>query len=528
MVLYTRPAHGSAHRESEAPAAPQTPSHALLALLFALALGFALVPVFTTEVLPLLDWPNHMARMHVLRDFRDSSLLQQYYAVRWRPIPDLAMDLLVPTLGQVMPLNWAGRIFIGLIFLLLVSGTALVHRLLFGRFSYWPLLAFLFLYDRIFLAGFVNYLFGVGLGLVAFALWLALARRPVAVRILLSSVASLALYLSHLFSFGVYGLTVAGLELGRLAQARTPDERLAALKNLPVAAAQAVLPVILFFAEPHDPTSNHVGFGRFVRKADLLFSVFDNYDRLFDIACFVALLLLFLYGWRRGYIRFAPAMHGPLIALVIAYFAMPSSALTATNLDHRLPIAFALLLVASAAPRGLSRAATRSLAIGIAALFLVRMAIIENHWQASDRYYASLMPAFEPMKQGARIAVAYRARTLNTPPSGQPIAHFATMAVGLKDAFVPSLFASPSQQPVQFTHNFKPLANDANPMDLWREFVEQPGTATGERVAMLKSEFDYMLFVDHDDFTMTPPDWLQPVLLRPEFQLYRVTTRTSR
>jgi len=137
----------------------------LFPLIFALALATALVPIATTQTLPLLDWPNHLgAHAMCWRDIGDSPLLQQIYDVRWRPVPNLAMDLIVPFLGHTMPLEWAGRLFIALTFLLMAGGVALVHRQLFGRFSYWPLLAFLFLYDRSFLLGLVNYLFGLGPG----------------------------------------------------------------------------------------------------------------------------------------------------------------------------------------------------------------------------------------------------------------------------------------------------------------------------------------------------------------------------
>lgn len=493
----------------------------LLAPLFLLALAVALLPIVTAQTLPLLDWPNHLARMHVLRDIGDSPLLQQIYTVRWRPIPNLAMDLIVPFLGRVMSVEWAGRIFIGLAFLLLAGGTALVHRQLFGRFAYWPLLAFLFLYDRIFLLGFVNYLFALGLALVGFAIWLALERQPAWIRILVSGIASLALYLSHLFAFGVYGLAMAGFELGRIARAAGGRERRRALAGLPVAALQAVIPLLLFFRQPHDPIADHVSFGAFVRKADLLFTILDNYARPFDFACFAGLLLLFLWACRRRSVRLAPAMVGPLLALALAYFAMPAHWMTASNVDRRLPIAFVLLLLAGSEPQGMSRRAAGLVMVGLAGLLLLRIAIIEMNWRAADRFYASLTPAFEALPPGARIAVAYHVRTLNEPPGTVPIAHFALNAVRLKDAFVPTLFASPSQQPVHFTRDYEALARQAYPVQLWLDFVEHPGTASPARLAVLQ-QFDYMLFVDHEPFTLEAPDWLEPVFMRPSFQLYRI------
>ena len=517
MALYTHAPSRTVTATSEEPAGEPLP----ILLAFLLALAIALVPVVFTHELPLLDWPNHLARMHVLRDIGDSPLLQQIYAVHWRPIPDLAMDLIVPPLARVMPLETAGKAFIALTFFLMAGGVALVRRQLFGRAGWWSLLAFLFLYDRIFLLGFLNYLFGVGLALTCFALWLALARRSAWLRILLSSLAALALYISHLFAFGVYGLAVAGLELARVARAASAAERRAALTGLPLAAIQAVLPLALFLSQPHDPVAQEIVFGRLPRKADQLFTLFDNYHRPFDIVCFAALLLLFLWACWRRHIRLAPLMAGPLIALGLAYFAMPSHWLTAANLDRRIPIAFTLMLIASTAPLGWSRRAGLLVAAGLSGLFLARIAVIEMQWQDYDRFYATLLPAFQEIQPGARLALAYPAEAASEPPDEPPVAHLAMIAVRWKDAWVPTFFAAPSQQPVQFTHDYGIWAVNAQPQDLWRELVEHQPTAVPGRLAMLKT-FDDLLFLDHKPFDFTPPDWLAPILVTPTFKLYRV------
>ena len=60
----------------------------------ALAL-FACLPVLLCETLPLIDYPNHLARMHILSALSRSAQLQNYYAIMWQPLPNLAMDLTV-------------------------------------------------------------------------------------------------------------------------------------------------------------------------------------------------------------------------------------------------------------------------------------------------------------------------------------------------------------------------------------------------------------------------------------------------
>jgi hypothetical protein len=145
---------------------------------FAILALLACLPVLLCETLPLIDYPNHLARMHILSALPSSAQLQNYYAIVWQPLPNLAMDLTVPVLARWLPLAWAGKAFVAAIICLMSGGAAFLHRVLFGMWSAWPLLAFLFVYDHALLWGFVNYLFGIGVSLFALGAWIALRFRP--------------------------------------------------------------------------------------------------------------------------------------------------------------------------------------------------------------------------------------------------------------------------------------------------------------------------------------------------------------
>ena len=62
----------------------------------------AAVPLFSTVLPPLFDYPNHLARMHLLGESGN-----QFYTVRWEPLPNLAQDLIVPPLARLIPLDIA-------------------------------------------------------------------------------------------------------------------------------------------------------------------------------------------------------------------------------------------------------------------------------------------------------------------------------------------------------------------------------------------------------------------------------------
>src|SRR5882672_2263352 len=78
-----------------------------VAAAFALLLAIVGVPLFSTVLPPLVDYPNHLARLHLIAEDGNA-----FYAVRWAPLPDLAADLTVPMLARAMPLEVAGKLFL--------------------------------------------------------------------------------------------------------------------------------------------------------------------------------------------------------------------------------------------------------------------------------------------------------------------------------------------------------------------------------------------------------------------------------
>ena len=487
------------------------------ALLFAALFAAAAAPVLMCDTLPLFDYPNHLARMHILADLARSPDLQRFYEIAWRPVPDLAMDAIVPMLAQVMPLDWAAKAFVLLTLLLLVGGAAALHRTLFGVWSAWPCLAFLLLYSRILLWGFLNYLFGLGLGLCALALWIALRRQSPALRLVFGALAALALFFAHLLAFGLYGVLVMGYEAGQWLQrpsARGRDATALALAG--VAFVPALL--ILFVATP-GAIGGAVRYGHPVRKLDLLFSVFDNYSRAFDIACFalVALALIFLF-WRR-WVRLAPPMTVPLALLALVYLAMPSQLATASGADRRIPLLLGLVLVAGSewmAPRATARRIFLAAAL---ALFAARLGVVTARWHDSDRLYASLLPALDRLPAGSRLAVAYPAEAVNS--EATPLAHFPTLAIVRRDAFVPTLFAFPTQQPVALRPAYRALADRLAPDRLWAGVVAAaPPLDDGERAAL--RSYDYVAFVGRHPFVLADQPELARVFVAPRFALFRV------
>lgn len=214
-----------------------------------LFVSISLIPIWTVHTPPLVDYPNHMARMHILVNADQSPMLQQYYEVRWGILPNLAMDIVIPSLTTVVSLEVAGKLFLSLIFVQLSIGVLALHRALHGKYSAWPVLSVFFLYNNVFRLGFLNYLFGVGLAFLVLAAWVVCRHRSWKVVIPVFSFLSVLIFFSHLFALGFYGLTVLAYEFGQYRLRRR--HRLPLSQPIwPKVVTSLILPLMLFVISP--------------------------------------------------------------------------------------------------------------------------------------------------------------------------------------------------------------------------------------------------------------------------------------
>jgi hypothetical protein len=467
------------------------------------------VPLFSTVLPPLFDYPNHLARMHLLSEGGN-----QFYAVHWEPLPNLAQDLIVPSLAQLMPLDIASKLFVVAIFGLITGATIWLNRLATGMWRIWPLLAFLLLYNRMFLWGFLNYLFGIGVALAGSALWLALERERWWLRILTSSVVALACYLSHVAAFGFYALVIIGIELsptwGELRARRWP----ALGRRAALAGAQFAIPAVLFLGYWHPAAAGGISYAAFWRKADLLFSVFDNYDRAFDIVCFV--LFLGLIGWltatRR--LRLAPRLGGAAGLVFAAYLLLPSQIYGGSGADHRLPVAMFLLVIAASAVEFPNRRRAARIGVVAAVLLATRMAAIEYVWLRADRIYSADLAGIDMLPRGAKLAVAYPASAVNFAPVME--VHLAVLAVARREAFVPTLFANKGQQPIALKPPYDVLADAAMPPELWDVVL------AGRNTPKVLQRYDFLAVTAGKPPSVPPAPCLQPFFGQPTFEIFRI------
>ena len=497
----------------------------------------ALAPLAMVDIPALVDYPNHLARIHVIAGIGSDETLASNYQVVWGATPNLAMDLFLPPLTQIFSVTTLGRLFIAMTMLSLVAGTLLLHRVLHGSLGLWGAAVYLFLYNHLLIMGFLNYLFAVGIALMLFAAWIASARRPAWIRWTLFPAALAGLFFGHIFALGIYGVCVGAYELSRawptlLTQWRALPRRWA------VVAWQFLPAAVLVLATMPDSGQGSFIYGPFMSKVRALWSPTLTYIRPTDIGIFLFVVAVCVGGLATRRLVLARAVRLPLVILTAIAVAMPfwiegAWGITAF-MDLRLPLVIALLLVAGLRPQ---KTVTPKVAFAVvcaaSVLLGARIIGISLEWRELDRQYAEFRAAVRLIEPGAAILPAQRTDAT----SGERGArfdylywHLPVLAVLDRAAFVPTLFTDPGKQPVRASERRAFLDTNFGAPIEYALLVDaaygigdvQGGIGMSPFWTDWPEHYDYVLTVHFGDAENPLPDLLVPAHEGSYFTIYRI------
>ena len=497
-----------------ASAASRKDTPGLTLTLFVLLAAITAIPILSVDVPPLGDFPNHLARMYILHDGGQSPFLSRYYQIQWAILPNLAMDLIVPPLLGFLPLFAAGKLFLGLTLLIDITGMIALHRSLFGRVSPWPLLGFLLLYNQVVLVGFVNFLFGVGLAFWTAAFWALLRPRRPALAVPLTAILAVAVFFCHMEALMFLGILLFGIE----AVGATKTNFLGRALML----AAVFVPAGLFFLNWHTVSQGNLGFRAPWLKLVHLFWVFDNYHPAFDLACVFGYIAFFAASFASGQVRAAGPLKYWLGISIAAFVASPDTVFGGASADIRLPLFIAMLPVVGLEPA--AKAGSRFLLIaglGAALVFGIRTSLLEQVWINAKTLYAGDIAALNMLPRGAKLACSYDWNPHVDPHADIPQMHMPMLAVPLREAFVPTIFAYQGLQPLKITKEFADLPALAPTEIFWAAFVGDDKSAQ-RRAAGALPWYDYIVFYDKKPITVRPTSCLSFVQGVPSFQLYKI------
>ena len=505
-----------------------------VAALFVLVAAAGCIPIILHPLPPLTDYINHLSRMHVIAAAGTDAELARFYEIVWQVVPNLMMDLIVPLIERITNVYVAGQIYTVASFVLILSGALALNRQLFGRWSMLPLIAAPLLYNQVFLVGTMNYVSAIGLALWSLAAWVWLRERAMALRLLVSAVFVIALFFSHLYAVGVYGLGLLAYELYRLLDLhrRMPFSRRTgrdiwrpALDF--VSTGLPFLPVLLLLAM--SPTWGlRSGFSwELEGKLDGLLYVIQLYFPVSALLAAGVVLLVAGLAIYQGILRFH-AFAGVLLAVsAVVYVAMPRIIFDTYMADQRLPISIAFMVIACGQLDVRSAYVRPAFVAILLALLSLRIVEVQTEWNVAARTSESVRQSMNHIERGSKILVAYADANAGDELRDQGLMHAACLAIIERSSMVTTAFTVVGKQVMRARGDYRDIVDteDGTPPSMTQllEVVANPETEVDAYWADWTADYDYVyLLFTRPDHENPNPARLAATFVGERFALYRI------
>ena len=466
-------------------------------LLVALVLASA-VPLLWPQVPPLVDLPSHIGRYRVQIGLDSSEHLRRFFDFEWHLIANLGVDLLVVPLAPLIGLEPAVKLIVTSIPVLTVAGFLLVAREVHGRVPPTAFFALPLAYGYPFQFGFVNFALSMALGLLAFALWLRLARKGrLRLRAALFVPLACLIWICHIFGWALLGLLAFAAELAwarerdRASWIKTPF--LAGLHCLPLALPFGLM-LLWRSGEVAGITADWFNWGaKLFWLAAVLKERWVWWDKGSAVLLFALLVLV-----RSLRLRFRARLTLAAVLLALAFIGLPRILLGSAYADMRLaPYALGIALLAlgpkpEASPQLLNRLAAAGLVF-----FAARLLVTTWTFADIDRAWRGQLEALDRVPAGSRVLVGVNA-TCSRDWWSNRMDHLGSLAIARRDAFTNDQWAMPGAQLLTVKYrDGAPFVTDPSQMirraecrayreHLWPDFMRK----------LPRGAFDYLWLID--------------------------------
>ncbi|MCA1393391.1 hypothetical protein I6F20_30625 [Bradyrhizobium sp. IC3123] len=415
---------------------------------FALLAVASLLPTLLTPIPAMGDYVNHVVRMQLLSQMGTPNA-NPYYEAAWAFYPNLAMDLVVPSMARLIGAENATRLFLLFTQMLIVGGALALEWAVKRRVHLAGFAALLFLYCLPFTWGFVNFESALAIALWGIAAYLLAAERPASVRCAVNTVFVVVLFTAHFFALGIYGATLGLYELWRAFDRKVPYNDVA-LRLATLALPAAALLVVMRL------TAGSVGsegtFWNFDHKLPWLFFIMNGYNMAVSGASAIVLMTALYLAISCGMLKLQPAGIWIASGFGLLYLAIPPRLFGTAFADIRILPAAALILPAFCS-LSLPNRRWRMTALAIVGgITLANLAIVLEVWLSYRSEYSAMIASFQKINPGSKVLIGITGETEDPPfedLTQYPMYYAPTLAVHYANAFVPHVFTETGKQPIQ-------------------------------------------------------------------------------
>jgi hypothetical protein len=501
-----------------------------------------LLPALLFPLPPLLDYPNHLARIWLIAGGVDTSPLNQFYFEDWRGVgAGIGIDLSAKVLSPILPPFVIGTMLLMAAMLLPTLGAITLNARVFGGVQPWQALFLAFWCNQTLVAGFLNFNIGLGLALLAVAADAKAGRGGAWMQYGWRIAAGIVLLTIHPFALFFYTALLAAVAFGR--EVPTKHDIIPRLLRAARTAAIALVPLAVFFfyvkAIPgsEDRAGAHAIFNDFVATIRALVSPFTSYDIIVDFLFAVPIAGLVIWGLvKRKFDAHTGLIALALIFAVAAIF-MPNTFGRTGWIDKRFPL-LALLTALSATRLNVLPQHRTWLVAAASLLVLARTAWVALNWNAFTPLIDSMRMALADVPAGARVLALQHDNTgrvgvfhilsRTTPNFDETFRHYPAMMIPWRHAFTPMMFAQFREKPIQVQPQYVPISNPTGGV-LFSVHSLTNFRLLNPRVQYIRKwreNFDYVLVLNADIpdrwGPFDPPKELQLVNDQGFAELYRV------
>jgi hypothetical protein len=484
----------------------------------------ALLPLGFVDIIPMIDYPNHLARMHLLAAAGTPDA-NPFYDITWKLYPNLAADLLVPQFARLMSVETALKLFFGFSQVLIVTGAIALERQIRGRHLVSGLAALLVLFNVAFNMGLLNFEFGVGIALWAIAAWIKLRDDGWTRRVLAHTLFVAALFLSHFFALGIYGLTIGLFELAALTHRKWDARRTAVLLTIVTGPVLVLLGVMRVSGGAIGGPTTLWDWGlKLLWPIDFL----NGYFVAYSIFALIVLTILVVYLRCKGAIALSTTGRWIAAGFAVTYIAMPRQLFESDLVDVRVLVGASLIVPAfvTICNNG-DRYKTITL-ICAAALISLNLVIVQSVWFSYRRDYHEMQASFRMLTPNARVVAARGDADSGFDSLLSPIHFGPTLAAYERHAFVPQLYTLAGVQPLSSAASVRRLTITVatqyrlSPVSLLKDIAE--GRIADGDPAYLKAwtaDYDY-LYLSGPRTPNPLPGLLTEMTTAARFTLYKI------